>query len=115
MLHSRVYTSAGTECWCDPREEKHARGCYRTEDVTNNYIAIRTMGDEWNFLYAEFSTGDQNREEVAFERIDFVEVYNVSADPWMMRNLRDSLPQNTLLRLHNQLRSWYTCRGLACP
>lgn len=89
--------------------------CYITEDTTNNFIAIRTLGKGDNALYAEFQTGDLTFADVDFATADFVEYYNVSADPWQMRNAVNDTPPERIAALHARVQQWYACKGAACP
>lgn len=60
--------------------------CHNIEDASNNFIGIRHLGGEYgNTMYAEYQTSATSN--ITFERVDFVEYFNVSADPWQMDNL----------------------------
>ena len=103
----------GKKCWCKP-DGHNASSCYPTEDNSNNYIAIRTFGTNNQLLYAEFASGDQGKQDVDFDTTSFIEIYNVSNDPWMMKNLRNVIPVTTRIWLHRLLRDWYACKGNSC-
>lgn len=96
--------------------------CYQTETPANNYIAIRNMpgsamGDT---LYAEYQSGASNQSwtnmiNIDFDKVDFVEYYDSSTDPWQMKNLHKTAAKDTLSALHEKVQSWYRCKGDACP
>ena len=103
------------ECWspiCD-------QDCYRTEDDQNNWIALRRPGKggdaDPSTLYAEFQAGDLSSAPVEFDAVNFVEVYDVAADPWQMRNLANATPAAARQALHDKLHRWYKCAGDTCP
>jgi len=118
------------ECWggsgCD-------QNCYATESTANNFIAVRhmpwsTFGDT---LYVEYETGQQITQDVNFSKIDFIEYFNATVDPWMMKNLHpkpdmpsfsssfSSTSSSPILqkfeKLHEQVQAWFHCEGDACP
>ena len=105
----------GTQCWSPVCDES----CYRTENQANNFIGLRrppgTAGGD--VLYAEFQSGDLAKADVKFDAVDFTEYYNVSADPWQMKNLAASSSLTVAARdeLHTRLHLWYNCAGDACP
>ncbi len=68
-----------------------------------------------NSLYAEFATGGQSKgPSIDFKKPDFVEIYNATADPWMMNNLRGTLPPATV-GCARSCTAWFRCAGDACP
>lgn len=89
--------------------------CYTTEDLTNNFIAVRDLRQGSNKLYAEYQTGDLSTAKVEFDTVDFAEYYNVDADPWQMHNLAKSAPAEEIAPLHAKLHKWYKCAGASCP
>ncbi len=52
---------------------------------------------------------------IDFTKVDFVEYYNSSTDPWQMKNLHKTAPKDTLSALHEKVQSWYHCKGDECP
>ena len=102
-----------TACW----SPVCSTDCYRTEDTSNNFIALRrppgTAGGDT--LYAEFQSGDLTQGDVKFDAVDFVEYYDVGADPWQMHNLASALPAEKRGALSARLHEWLGCAGDACP
>merc|ERR1719160_1226278 len=76
-----------TDCWTSPGGPSKDPTCYETEDPSNNYIALRRFEDGVGTLYAEFQTGDETEHDIKFDKVDFVEHFNVATDPWQMKNL----------------------------
>lgn len=61
-----------SHCWCPPGSG--ASNCYPTEDLSNNFIAIRNFGsDLGSVLYAEYQKGDQQQQPINFDNVDFHE------------------------------------------
>merc|ERR1712070_636754 len=62
---------------------------YKTEDIHNNFIGIRHMADSefGDTSYTEYQTGDQGQADISFDKVDFVEYFNLTADNWQMKNL----------------------------
>jgi len=127
-----LLTHAG--CWGPPACNVE---CYATESPANNFRAIRQIGQggdslqvnvahttkaarAWpdasaEFLYAEFATGDQDKQEITFDEPDFFELYNMSTDTWHQLNIYGRVPNATRTRLHARLSAWFECAGNSCP
>jgi len=105
-----------SDCWCGNGPRVGGQNCYATEDEANNFIGIRRLGPGENELYAEFQRGDLSLAPVDFDRVDFVEHYNVDADPWQMRNLvKEPALAAHRAALSARLREWLVCSGKSCP
>lgn len=111
-------------CWSPPSAPAGPgrvvcnEGCYTTEDLDNNFIAIRhteAASMHAGTLFAEFMHGDANYNVMDFAAPNFRELYNASADPWMMDNLVRATPEATLRALHEKLHAWFACSGAECP
>jgi hypothetical protein len=108
-----------------------------TEDNSNNFIGVRHMAGSvfGDSLYAEFQTGNLALEEISFsaDKVDFIELYNCTADSWQMNNLYNHSEQTwrqgrfasaqqqhpngsttPLDKLHEKLHQWLGCRGETC-
>ena len=91
---------------------------YPTEDPSNNFIGIRhheesQFGDT---SYAEYQTGNQGNADIDFSAVDFVEYFNLTADPWQMDNLwKHGMSNETQQLLHEKLHRWFRCQGGECP
>lgn len=90
---------------------------YNTEDIHNNFIGLRHMaGSEFgDTSYAEYQTGNQAHGDISFDKVDFVEYFNLTEDNWQMNNLWNKTQAATLDRLHAKVRRWYQCQGDSCP
>eukprot|EP00511_Aplanochytrium_stocchinoi_P000535 CAMPEP_0204841948 /NCGR_PEP_ID=MMETSP1346-20131115/44320_1 /ASSEMBLY_ACC=CAM_ASM_000771 /TAXON_ID=215587 /ORGANISM="Aplanochytrium stocchinoi, Strain GSBS06" /LENGTH=416 /DNA_ID=CAMNT_0051980459 /DNA_START=976 /DNA_END=2223 /DNA_ORIENTATION=+ len=110
----QVYPNADTACGILASEPQDCWGgcvneCYPTENVNNNFIAIRHVHSISPFsdtLYAVFQTGNQRSENINFDNVDFVEYYETEFDPWMLVNKRNSLPDSVKRLLDIKLRMW---------
>ena len=98
------------------------KNCYPTEFAGNNFIALRTMPSSTygNMLYVEYQAGNQIANNINFTKVDFIELYNVTSDPWMLENLHqneDIIPQPDIDHptFHNELHKWFMCAGSECP
>lgn len=74
------------------------------EDAYNNtYACVRTVAPSANLQYCEF---DDN--EV------FVEVYNVTADPFQLTNIAKTIDQEVLEKMNHRLMMLQSCAGQSC-
>lgn len=97
------------DCWMGTSD------CYATEDTHNNFIALRQFDGNTSRLYVEYQQGNQGRTDINFSATDFVEYYDVAADPWHLRNLAHSTPEAELAPMRKRLHMWYACAGSTCP
>ena len=69
-------------------------------------------------MYAEFQAGNQIDHDIDFSKVDFVEMYNNTADRWQMHNLvpgghpAHAFPEKQALRA--SVHQWYGCKGHSC-
>ncbi|CAN9508495.1 unnamed protein product [Ophioblennius macclurei] len=74
------------------------------EDAFNNtYACVRTVAPSADLQYCEF---DDN--EV------FVEVYNLTADPFQLSNIAKSIDQEVLEKMNHRLMMLQSCSGATC-
>ena len=99
-----------THCWalynCNT-------SCYDTETPHNNYIGLRTITGE-NTLYVEYKTGNLDQAAIEFDKVDFVEMYDLATDPWQQKNIEKESPVAKKAALKQELHRWYECKGDAC-
>ena len=99
--------------------------CYPTESPANNFIGLRFMpgAQHSGITYAEFQTGNQINGDIAFQHVDFVEMYNNTEDRWQMHNLiPNGATEGVALQdgtssvghLHAMVHQWYNCKGSTC-
>ncbi|XP_046907221.1 N-acetylglucosamine-6-sulfatase [Hypomesus transpacificus] len=77
--------------------------CVCEDSYNNTYACVRTVAPSTNLQYCEF---DDN--EV------FVEVYNVTADPFQLSNIAKSIDQEVLEKMNHRLMMLQSCSGQAC-
>jgi N-acetylglucosamine-6-sulfatase len=108
-----------SRCWSG---KNWCTECYATESASNNFRAVRFMpgSSHGDTLYAEFQRGSlyntQRKKTIDFARPDFYEMYDNSADPWMMHNLVAD-PRSPPLggaKMRDTLNAWYSCKGSSC-
>jgi N-acetylglucosamine-6-sulfatase len=104
------------DCWCtsDSYPTDPAGDCYATEDDANNFIAIRSLKNGENTLYAEYQRGSLYDADVQFDQVDFVEYYDLDADGVMLQNLAKTTAKDLKL-LSEKVQAWYRCSGKTCP
>jgi N-acetylglucosamine-6-sulfatase len=112
------------QCWSG--KNWGCKHCYPTESTANNYIAVRFMpgSDHGDTLYVEYQQGNMYRRykhdgsvgnsDVNFTRVDWVELYNNTADPWQMVNLVGNPSVYKGGQKSDVLRSWLECKGSTC-
>ena len=87
----------------------------------NTFIAIRTRNEEEDLLYSEFTDVTcASCWDFAPDKVNFHELYNMSADPFMKTNLYASAPAALKASLHDKLHTYFSCSGsgadtAACP
>ncbi|KAK5876666.1 hypothetical protein CesoFtcFv8_025998 [Champsocephalus esox] len=77
--------------------------CVCEDSYNNTYACVRTVAASSNLQYCEF---DDN--EV------FVEVYNVTADPYQLTNIAKSIDQEVLEKMNHRLMMLQSCAGQSC-
>ena len=118
-------------CWATPGADAEwstpqcDQDCYPTEDVANNFAALRHIGPSplgsQGSLYVEFHTGDASTDRIDWtDKPHSVEMYD-GADVWQMTNLlHDARGDSASVtfaaqRLSAMLKAWISCEGSACP
>uniref|UniRef100_A0A8C2PNX6 N-acetylglucosamine-6-sulfatase n=1 Tax=Cyprinus carpio TaxID=7962 RepID=A0A8C2PNX6_CYPCA len=77
--------------------------CVCEDSYNNTYACVRTVAQAANLQYCEF---DDN--EV------FVEVYNLTADPFQLTNIAKSIDQEVLEKMNHRLMMLQSCSGQSC-
>ncbi|KAK6269224.1 hypothetical protein J4Q44_G00394560 [Coregonus suidteri] len=77
--------------------------CVCEDSFNNTYACVRTVSPFTNLQYCEF---DDN--EV------FVEVYNMTADPYQLSNLAKTIDQEVLEKMNHRLMMLQSCSGPSC-
>ncbi|XP_075968014.1 N-acetylglucosamine-6-sulfatase [Anarhichas minor] len=77
--------------------------CVCEDSYNNTYACVRTVAPTANLQYCEF---DDN--EV------FVEVYNVTADPFQLTNIAKTIDQEVLEKMNHRLMMLQSCSGQSC-
>merc|ERR1712137_1062977 len=91
-------------------------GGFNTEDLHNNFISIRHMpwSEFGDTSYTEFQTGNMKNSLVDFDKVDFVEYFNLTEDAWQFRNLWKTGDEAIQKKLSEKLHTYYRCRGDGC-
>jgi arylsulfatase A-like enzyme len=108
---------ANADCWCQSEQypTDPDGSCYATEDTANNFIAVRNLTAGSNVVYVEYETGDLSTSSIGFDRVDFVEYYDLAEDGVQMRNLAKSMNSGERSRLSARVHEWLRCEGRSCP
>uniref|UniRef100_A0AAQ4PTL7 N-acetylglucosamine-6-sulfatase n=1 Tax=Gasterosteus aculeatus aculeatus TaxID=481459 RepID=A0AAQ4PTL7_GASAC len=77
--------------------------CVCEDSYNNTYACVRTVALSTDLQYCEF---DDN--EV------FVEVYNVTADPYQLTNIAKTIDQEVLEKMNHRLMMLQSCSGQTC-
>ncbi|XP_077400720.1 N-acetylglucosamine-6-sulfatase [Vanacampus margaritifer] len=77
--------------------------CVCEDSYNNTYACVRTVAPSANLQYCEF---DDN--EV------FVEVYNLTADPFQLTNIAKTIDQEVLEKMNHRLMMLQSCAGQTC-
>lgn len=87
--------------------------CHYHDGPNNSFVAMRVIAPETgDLLYAEFVDGhDPASYYFAPSAINFHELYNVTADYYMLHNIYERAPQALKDLLHDRLHLAVTCQG----
>uniref|UniRef100_A0A8D3E704 N-acetylglucosamine-6-sulfatase n=1 Tax=Scophthalmus maximus TaxID=52904 RepID=A0A8D3E704_SCOMX len=77
--------------------------CVCEDSYNNTYACVRTVAPSANLQYCEF---DDNQV--------FVEVYNVTADPYQLTNIAASIGQDFLEKMNHRVMMLQSCSGQSC-
>jgi len=78
----------------------------------NTFSALRINGAKGDLLYAEFvDLTDPDAWFFPPEKINFWELYDLSADPYMLKNIYSSASQSLKKALHQRLQQAIWCEG----
>ncbi|XP_031602255.1 N-acetylglucosamine-6-sulfatase [Oreochromis aureus] len=77
--------------------------CVCEDSYNNTYACVRTIAPSSNLQYCEF---DDN--EI------FVEVYNVTADPYQLTNIAKTIDKEVLEKMNHRLMMLQSCSGQSC-
>ena len=86
------------EHWRTPPKWTYGPFCFCPNSNNNTYWCVRTINDTHNFLYCEFVTG-------------FISFYDMTSDPYQLRNAVFDLDFGTLQKLHELLNKLRACKG----
>ena len=73
------------------------------EGWNNTYTCLRTLSDSENSIYCEFADTE-----------NFVEFYDIAADPWQLHNVAKQLAPVLRDRLKERLQELRACAGTTC-
>ncbi len=110
-------TENGEEGACDEWRDAYGHGDGKqkryTDAPNNTYSALRfTRGRLGELLYAEFAdVSDPKAWDFAPDRINYYELYNMSTDPFMLRNIYHEVPAELAQELHTRLHKAIACKG----
>uniref|UniRef100_A0A8C9SQD4 N-acetylglucosamine-6-sulfatase n=1 Tax=Scleropages formosus TaxID=113540 RepID=A0A8C9SQD4_SCLFO len=77
--------------------------CVCEDSYNNTYACVRTMSPSGNLQYCEFDDSEV-----------FVEVYNLTADPFQLNNIAKSIDQEVLEKMNHRLMMLQSCSGASC-
>merc|ERR1712070_744215 len=75
------------------------------DEPQNQWRMLRVINATHNISYMEWD------QQYVFDKVDFHEYYDNTADPWQQTNLWDSTDAATQASLHAELVGLYVCRG----
>uniref|UniRef100_A0AAY4D018 N-acetylglucosamine-6-sulfatase n=1 Tax=Denticeps clupeoides TaxID=299321 RepID=A0AAY4D018_9TELE len=77
--------------------------CVCEDSYNNTYACVRTVSTSTNLQYCEFDDSEV-----------FVEVYNLTADPFQLTNIAKSIEQEVLEKMNHRLMMLQSCSGQSC-
>jgi hypothetical protein len=108
---------ANADCWCgdDSYPTDPSGNCYATEDTANNFIAVRSLKSGTNTVYVEYQSGDLRSNAIDFNKVDFVEYFDLDQDHVQLNNLARTAARDVLDLLSKRVHAWLKCSGKSCP
>merc|ERR1711971_68181 len=101
--------SPGLACWAEGNEPL-APGpfpgplvCSCQDSLNQTYSCMRTMAELKNTMYCEFDDDEH-----------FVEYFDLSTDPWQLKNKATALSAAERQMFHTSLAKLKACKGKAC-
>jgi len=91
------------------------------DDYSNTYIGLSCpgcLGDGHRYKYGEYAyvcSSDDIAARRCFGSIDTYQLFNMSADPFELYNVYGKASAALRGALAARLRTYYPCRGVACP
>lgn len=123
ILPSVFFLSLFQECFPD---------CVCEDSYNNTYACVRTVAPSANLQYCEFDDNevradvfmlsvcscslfvDSSQLILCLDLQVFVEVYNVTADPFQLTNIAKSIDQEILEKMNHRLMMLQSCAGQSC-
>lgn len=121
LLKSRERPSFPQECFPD---------CVCEDAFNNTYACVRTEGASVSLQYCEFDDNEvHSPQAVKQKRSDcplevkwqyccllqvFVEVYNMTADPFQLKNIAKTIDQEVLEKMNHRLMMLQSCAAQSC-
>ena len=91
------------------------------DDYSNTYIGLNCpdcLGDGYHYKYGEYEYVCSSEDIAAlrcFGAIDTYQLFNMSADPYELQNVYHQTAPSVVQALAARLRTYYPCKGAACP
>ena len=89
------------------------------DDASNTYIGLHvrdpTLGA---YKYAEYQyvcSPEQIAAKNCFSKIDMFQLFDLTKDPYELHNVYNETAPEIRDALEKKLRTWYPCKGPACP
>ena len=99
------------DCWA----QGCTTDCYPTEDDGNNFIGLRILNATSNLLYIKYQEGNQNLGNIDFSNPDFIEIFDLTTDPWMTTNLYSTSSSTKTFSFEDSaLMAYYKCAQEGC-
>ena len=75
-------------------------GCKCQDSRNNTYSCVRTVGPRENTIYCKFD-----------DDVDFVEMYDLSQDPWNLKNMDPQMSQEDKKKFEAKIEALSNCQG----
>ena len=98
-------------------EQPGAGTCYFVDSThSNSWRQLRVVNASHNLNYAEYDPSWRfSTTDAAGGGLQHYELYDVSADPYQLRNIYSASSNATRAALHAQLARYFACKGSECP
>jgi len=106
-----------TEEDCVESEGVGDGNCWIVDSVkSNSWRQLRIMNETMNWNYVEYDpTWKFEATDLSGGGLQFYELYDITEDPFQMKNIYSSTSEEIKTALHHQLDEYFRCKGENCP
>lgn len=104
-----------------PRDQGLKATIRPLDDYSNTYLGLTVVDSTvgtGHYKYGEYQyvcSTAQILAKTCFDKIDEYQLFDLTSDPYELRNIYNETAPGIREELAKRLRKWYPCQGSACP